>query len=134
MRLASPLLLLGGCPGSRSLAGPAFNRVIAYKGRMTTVILQGVFSLDPNERERFVETSVEAMRSSRQEEGCLEYVIAADPADPERAVLSERWESMDHLEQHLAKPRATPPGGDTRPVPRSVEITVFEVASSRPLS
>jgi quinol monooxygenase YgiN len=100
---------------------------------MAKVIVQGVFSVDPKERDRFVETSIEAMRSSRQEEGCLEYVIAADPLDPERAVLSERWESMDHLQQHLAQQRSAPRGVDSRPVPRNVEITVFEVAKSLPL-
>ncbi len=99
---------------------------------MTTVIVQGVFSVDPNERDRFVETSVEGMRSSRQEEGCLEYVIAADPLDPERVILSERWDSMDHLQVHLAQQRNAPRGAD-KPVPRSVEITLFEVATSRPL-
>ncbi|HEY1652355.1 MAG TPA: putative quinol monooxygenase [Acidimicrobiales bacterium] len=100
---------------------------------MAMVILQGVFSVDANERDRFVETRVEAMRSSRQEEGCLEYVIAADPADPERAVLSERWESMDHLQQHLAQQKNAPRAADSGPVPRSAEITVYEVATSRPL-
>ena len=100
---------------------------------MTTVIVQGVFSIDAKERDQFVETSIEAMRRSRQEEGCLEYVIAADPVDPERAVLTERWESMEHLEQHLAQPRTAAPDGPPRPMPRSAEITVFEVASSRPL-
>ena len=100
---------------------------------MGVVILQGVFSVEPSERDRFVEASVEGMRSSRQEEGCLEYVIAADPLDPERAVLSERWESMDHLQRHLEQQRTPTQGVDARPVPRSVEITVFEVATSRPL-
>jgi quinol monooxygenase YgiN len=100
---------------------------------MAIVIVQGVFSIDPSERDRFVETSVEAMRSSRQEEGCLEYVIAADPLDPERAVLSERWESMDHLQQHLAGQKNPVRGIDSRPLPRNVEITLFEVATSRPL-
>ena len=97
------------------------------------MIVQGVFSVDPDERDRFVETSIEAMRSSREEDGCLEYVIAADPLDPERAVLSERWESMEHLQQHLARQRNAAPGADARPVPRNVEITLFEVATSRPL-
>ena len=106
---------------------------IAYKTCMAIAIVQGVFSVDPNERDRFVETSVEAMRSSRQEEGCLEYVIAADPLDPERAVLSERWESMDHLQQHLAHQQNADRSVNSRPVPRSVEITLFEVATSRPL-
>ncbi len=100
---------------------------------MAIVIVQGVFTIDPSERDRFVEASVEAMRSSRQEEGCLEYVIAADPVDAERAVLSERWESMDHLQQHLGLQKNAARGADSRPVPRNVEITVFEVATSHPL-
>jgi quinol monooxygenase YgiN len=101
---------------------------------MANVILQGTFSFDPDERDRFVETRIEAMRSSRQEDGCLEYVIAPDPLDPERAVLSERWESMDQLQVHLGRQRDAAQGADAGPVPRNVEITVFEVASSRPLS
>ncbi len=100
---------------------------------MAIVIVQGVFSVDPKERDRFVEASVGAMSASRQEEGCLEYVIAADPLDPERAVLSERWESMDHLQQHLAQQKNAARNVDSRPAPRNVEITVFEVATSRPL-
>jgi quinol monooxygenase YgiN len=100
---------------------------------MANVIVQGTFSVDPGERDRFVETSMSAMRSSRQEEGCLEYVMAADPLDPGRVVLSERWESMDHLQQHLAQQKNAARGVDARPVPRSVEITLFEVATSRPL-
>lgn len=100
---------------------------------MATVIIQGVFSLEPDERDRFVEASIEGMRSSREEEGCLEYVMAADPLDRERVILSERWESMGHLNQHLAQQRQAASGAGKRPAPRSIEITLFEVASSRPL-
>ena len=95
------------------------------------MIVQGAFSIDPNERDRFVETSIEGMRRSREEEGCLEYVIAADPLDPERAILSERWDSMDNLNQHLARQKDAPRPPD-RPVPRSADITFYEVVSSRP--
>ena len=100
---------------------------------MAIVIVQGVFTVDPSERDRFVEASMEGMRSSRSEAGCLEYVMAADPLDPERVVLSERWESMDHLNQHLAQQRGGS-AGQERPAPRTLEITLFEVASSRPLA
>jgi quinol monooxygenase YgiN len=106
---------------------------IAYKEFMAIVIVQGVFSLEPEERDRFVEASVEGMRVSRREDGCLEYVMAADPLDRERAILSERWESMEHLDRHLAQQRQAASGVGNRPTPRSIEITLFEVASSRPL-
>ena len=55
---------------------------------MAIVIVQGAFTVDPADRDRFVEASIEGMTSSRQEDGCLEYVMAADPLDPERIVLS----------------------------------------------
>ena len=100
---------------------------------MAIVIVQGVFSLEAEERDRFVEASTEGMRSSRKEEGCLEYVVAADPLDQERAILSERWESMEHLNRHLAQQRQGASDAGNRPAPRSIEITLFEVASSRPL-
>jgi quinol monooxygenase YgiN len=100
---------------------------------MTMVIVQGVFSVEPAERDRFVEASAEGMRASREEAGCLEYVIAADPLDPARAVLSERWESMEHLQEHLDRQRNADRSAGSRPAPRRAEITVFEVASSRPL-
>jgi quinol monooxygenase YgiN len=100
---------------------------------MAIVIVQGEFALDPSDRDRFVEASAEGMRSSRQEDGCLEYVIAADPLDPGRVVLSERWESMDHLQQHLAQQQTAARNTESRPVPTDVEITLFEVANSRPL-
>ena len=97
------------------------------------VIVQGVFLLHPDERDQFVEMSAEAMRTAREEEGCLEYVFAADPLDAGRVILSERWESMDHLQQHLARPRSATTESGARPTPRDVEITLFEVATSRPL-
>jgi quinol monooxygenase YgiN len=104
---------------------------------MTMMIVQGVFSVNPDERERFLEASVEGIRSSRQEAGCLEYVFAADPVDLGRVVLSERWESMEHLQQHLQSQSAqrgnAAQGAAARPVPLSHEVTLYEVATSRPL-
>jgi quinol monooxygenase YgiN len=98
---------------------------------MENVIVQGVFVVEPNEREEFVRASIEGMRASRAETGCLEYVIAADPLDPGRVVLSERWESMDLLQHHLDG-QASRPAAD-RPRPKSAEIVIYEVASATKL-
>jgi quinol monooxygenase YgiN len=102
------------------------------------VIVQGVFRVNPNERERFLAQSADNMRASRADKGCLEYVLAADPLDPERIILSERWESTDDLNQHgkavaARRKEAQASGVDLGPAPLSTEITVYEVASSRPL-
>jgi quinol monooxygenase YgiN len=102
------------------------------------VIVQGVFRVNPSERERFLAQSADNMRASRADQGCLEYVLAADPLDPERVILSERWESTDDLNQHgkavaARRKEAQASGADLGLAPLSTEITVYEVASSRPL-
>jgi quinol monooxygenase YgiN len=105
---------------------------------MPIVIVQGVFVVNPNEREEFLSQSGETMRSSRAEPGCLEYVMAADPLDPGRVILSERWASTDALNEHLRgvsarRKEAAAQGGGSGAAPISAEITLYEVASSRPL-
>lgn len=95
---------------------------------MANMIVQGVFVVEPGQRAQFVDASMEAMRASRAEEGCLEYVFAADPLDPGRVVLSERWESIELLRQHLDS-RASRPVAD-RPKPISAEIVMYEVGSA----
>ena len=57
------------------------------------IVVQGVFRVHEAERERYLAESAETQRISRSEPGCLEYVLAADPLDAQRVVLSERWSS-----------------------------------------
>ena len=68
------------------------------------------------------------MRTSRGEDGCLEYTFAADPLEPGRVVLFERWESQAALDVHLAAIRST-----TTVTPRSASVTLYDVAGERPL-
>jgi quinol monooxygenase YgiN len=102
------------------------------------VIVQGIFQLDPSDRDAFLAQSEEGMRTSRSESGCLEYVIAADPIDPGRAILSERWESMEHLNEHLGalgrRRQESPSAGGAPPVaPVSREIAIYEATLVRQL-
>src|SRR5689334_17540089 len=52
------------------------------------------------------------LESTRAEPGCLEYVVAADPANPARAVLLEKWESEEALGGHAQALKANPPASD----------------------
>ena len=92
------------------------------------IIVGGRFEVDPEERDAFVAERHEMMRTSRGEDGCLEYTLAADPLEPDRVVLFERWESQAALDAHLAAISAR-----TTVAPRSVSITVYDVAGERPL-
>lgn len=102
------------------------------------MIVQGVFRVGPDERADYLAHAEETMRVSRQESGCLEYVLAADPIDPGRIILSERWQSRADLDAHArglaARRREAAARGDASgPEAISREITVFEVASATPL-
>ena len=43
----------------------------------------------------------EAARITRQEPGCLSYVVAVAPEQPRRVHLFELWRSMNALDEHL---------------------------------
>lgn len=97
------------------------------------LIVAGSIEVDPARRAAFLASRTETMRRSRAEEGCLEYTFSADPLDPGRVLLFERWEDQAALDAHLAALRAGgPPAGDeVRPVGQS--IAVYEVTTARGL-
>lgn len=97
------------------------------------VIVAGTFEVDPEQREAFLAGRIERMRTSRAERGCLEYTFSADPIDPGRVVLYERWASQEDLDAHLAVPAAPPASPGTEVVPKATSIVVYDVAGERPL-
>lgn len=97
------------------------------------VIVGGTFRVDPEQREAFLAARSESMRTSRAEPGCVEYVFAADPLEPDRVVLFERWASQEDLDVHLSAQRARQdarPGGVQA---TSASITAYDVSGERSL-
>jgi len=102
------------------------------------VIVQGTFRVAPGDRDTFLAQSVANMGASRAEPGCIEYVMAADPLESDRVVLSERWASMEDLDAHLqrAGQRRNEHGDAGSVTPVTVltrEMAIYEVASVRTL-
>jgi quinol monooxygenase YgiN len=98
------------------------------------IIVGGTFEVDPDQREAFLAQRHEVMRRSRAEAGCLDYTFAADPLEPGRVILFERWESQEHLDAHLVALRAA------RPAPSGDEVTaskttviLYDVAAEQAL-
>lgn len=52
-------------------------------------------------RDAVLEHFVACARASREEEGCLDYWVAADPEDSGRLRVVERWASEPHLAAHF---------------------------------
>ena len=65
------------------------------------IIVQGVFRVAAENREQYLAESLETQRISRGEQGCIEYVLAADPLEADRVVLSERWDTRSDLDAHM---------------------------------
>jgi len=97
------------------------------------VIVAGTFEVDPEQREAFIASRLDRMRTSRAETGCLEYTFSADPLDPGRVVLFERWASQADLDAHLAAPSAPSASPGAEVSPKSASIVVFDVTGERPL-
>jgi quinol monooxygenase YgiN len=96
------------------------------------IVVQGVFRVREADREQYLTESAETQRISRAEPGCLEYVVAADPVDAARVVLSERWASRAELDAHIealvARRAAAAAEGATPVAPLSREIAFFEAS------
>ncbi len=97
------------------------------------VIVAGIFEVDPEQRDAFLAGRVDRMRTSRAEPGCLEYTFSADPLDPGRVLLYERWARQEDLDAHLAAAPASPASPGVEVVPRSASIVVYDIAGERPL-
>lgn len=86
-------------------------------GRVIAII--GHIDVDPADRDRVVEATVELQRSTQETEpGCAVYTIAADPVDPGRIRIVELWDSADALAAHFDHPNFVATGDAMRTVPR----------------
>ncbi len=97
------------------------------------VIVGGSFEVDPSKREEYLATHHDLMRRSRAEPGCLEYTFSADPLDPSRVLLFERWATQGDLDAHLAASRAAPDSAAGSIVPKASSLVLYDVAGERPL-
>ena len=98
-----------------------------------TVIVVGTFEVEPSDRDAVLQSRVPGMEGARSENGCITYVLSADPVEPHVVHLFERWESRAHLDEHLERLRARPPAGGGGVPAERMELTVYETSSEGPL-
>ncbi|MEC7778070.1 MAG: putative quinol monooxygenase [Actinomycetota bacterium] len=66
------------------------------------IVIAGTIAFDPDKAEQMLASATTLMEATRAEEGCLDYVMAADPLIPGLLRLFERWENEEHLGAHMA--------------------------------
>jgi quinol monooxygenase YgiN len=94
------------------------------------LIVAGSFEFEASDREEFLTQRTPAMVATRDEPGCLEYVMSADPVDPTRVVLFERWADQAAFDGHMAVIQSAerPSGG---PAPKGMSIEIYDIEGVR---
>jgi quinol monooxygenase YgiN len=66
------------------------------------VIVSGTIYVRPGKREAYLAASMEAVGAARSSPGCLDFVVAADPIEPDRINVYEQWESEARSKHFVA--------------------------------
>ena len=68
---------------------------------MPTFLLH--ITVKPQHQREALETLTEIQRLSLLDDGCVDFVWLRHEEDGDKFTLFERWESQQHLDEHLAK-------------------------------
>ncbi len=93
------------------------------------VIVAGHITVEPQQRESYLAGCVSVVERARGAAGCLDFAITADPIDPGRVNIFERWESQAALNTA----RGNAPGFEQSEAMLSVSVADYDVADVRPL-
>jgi quinol monooxygenase YgiN len=93
------------------------------------LIVAGSFAVEPEQRDAFLAGRLDAMRATRDEPGCLEYVMSADPIDPSRVVLFERWADQAAFDGHMVAVQSAP--RSSGPAPLSFSVSIYDISGER---
>jgi quinol monooxygenase YgiN len=91
------------------------------------IIIAGSITVDPAERDRYLEIFSDVTPMARKATGCLDFVQAPDPLDPARINVYERWDDEEHL--HAFRASGGPPPPDDAPEILSADVRKYRIAS-----
>jgi quinol monooxygenase YgiN len=89
------------------------------------IIIAGHLVVSPSERQAYLEGCVATVEAARAADGCLDFSISADLADPARIVIYERWDGEDNL---LAF-RGSGPGDDQQAAIIDADVKRYGISS-----
>ncbi|HEY1988210.1 MAG TPA: antibiotic biosynthesis monooxygenase family protein [Acidimicrobiales bacterium] len=89
------------------------------------LIIAGNLILDPALRSDFLASNAAVVGQARDAAGCLDFVQSADPLDPTRINIFERWDTEEHL---LAFRGAGQPESDSPPI-QSADVKRYVISS-----
>jgi quinol monooxygenase YgiN len=94
------------------------------------VIVAGHLVVEPDQRESYLADCVDVVEQARGTPGCLDFCISADPIDPGRIAIFERWESQAAVEAF----RRSGPSDEQGAAILAASVAEYDVADVRSLS
>jgi quinol monooxygenase YgiN len=92
------------------------------------IIVAGWLRVAAGDRDRYLAAVADVARLARLAPGCLDFVQAADPLDPERINVFERWESDADLERFRTSGDPDAPEPDL-PAVLSAEVRRYRISA-----
>lgn len=87
------------------------------------IIVAGRLYLRPGTRASFLQSSAQAMSQARGTAGCRDFVVAADPIEPDRVNVYEEWDTR----AALVRFRGEGPGEDLSASIERAEVGEYDV-------
>ena len=94
------------------------------------VIVSGHLVVAAEDRDAYLATCVAVVEAGRSAPGCLDFALSADPVDPGRINILERWESQADVETFRGAGVDDQQGAAIL----SASVAEYDVAGVRPLS
>ncbi|MCH1866887.1 putative quinol monooxygenase [Nocardioides sp. CFH 31398] len=88
------------------------------------ILVTGHLLVDPDARAEFLDACRDDVRAARAADGCLAFSLAADPLEPDRVVVVERWRDEASLEAF----RGSGPDDAQQQVITGGEVTQYVVS------
>jgi quinol monooxygenase YgiN len=94
------------------------------------IIVAGQILVEPEQREAYLQSCVEAIEQARTTSGCLDFALTADLVSAGRINVFERWESADAVRSF----RGAGPSQEQRAEMISASVSEYEVSAVRDLT
>ena len=100
-----------------------------HHGGEAVIIVCGKLYVDPAVRDSYVAECRDIVEMARRTDGCLDFLITADPLEDDRVNVFEQWESTTALEAF----RGSGPSSEQAARIREARVAQHVVASSKEL-
>ena len=93
------------------------------------IIVAGPIYVDPAEREAYLAGCAPVITAARAAEGCRDFHLSADPVEPGRINVFERWDSVPAVEAF----RGSGPSGEQQAQILDARVVQYDVTGETPL-